>query len=171
MLNNSIITVSSPFRFKTLFTKPLKYVIQLFTADATEHVASYCDDLVMNISGKGFEKVPFDLWMKKYAVNGAKIHEYSPSIPFTSAEDIAMRKFNDQCSGSKYNPVYATYSFLDDIKQIRNNWYRPKGAICSQQRFDCLVAAGIFPPQEDKLTPAELKKKLLKSGWKKRRVN
>ena len=72
----AILFVSSPFRFKTLFTKPLKYVIQLFTADATEHAATYSKGLVMNMSGKGFEQIPFDEWIKHYAINGAKIHIY-----------------------------------------------------------------------------------------------
>ena len=63
MENNSILTVSSPFRFKTLFTKPLKYIIQIFTADATEHIATYSKGCVMNISGVGFRKMTFDDWM------------------------------------------------------------------------------------------------------------
>ncbi len=171
MIDNSILTVSSPFRFKTLFTKPLKYIIQIFTNDATEHAASYCEGLVMNMSGKGFEKISFDDWMKEYAVNGAKIHNYECSQKFEKWQKDKMKDFDNDCIGLEYDAIYAIYSDLDTLKEINRLDYKSKGAFCSQQCFDRLVHGEIFEDQINKVTPAELKKKLLKADWKKWRIN
>jgi hypothetical protein len=171
MQNNSVLTVSSPFRFKTLFTKPLKYVIQLFTADATEHAATYSKGLVMNMSGKGFEQIPFKNWMEEYAINGAKIHIYESPKEFEKWQENKMEWFDIGCLGLEYDAIYAAYSALDEIKQIRNLDYKSKGQFCSQQAFDRLVAAEYFVKGDDTVSPAELKKKLLKAGWKKWRIN
>lgn len=170
MQNNSILTVSSPFRFKTLFTKPLKYVIQIFTGDATEHAATYSKGLVMNMSGKGFERMPFEDWMKEYAVNGAKIHIYEAPKEFEKWQENKMEWFDFDCEELEYDAIYAMFSALDEIKQIRELNYKSKGLFCSQQSFDRLAAGEYFSKQNDKVSPAELKKKLLKSGWKKWRV-
>jgi len=174
MQDNSILTVSSPFRLKTLFTKPLKYVIQIFTRDETEHAAGYSYGLVLNTSGEGFRKIPFDKWMKHYAINDAEIREYYPPIPFTKEQEGKMMEFDNLCV-QNYGAIDAVITVLDDIKPIREFLiklnYKPKGILCSQQRFLALCYAGIFPYQDNTLSPAELKKKLLKAGWIKRRVN
>jgi hypothetical protein len=175
MQNNSILTVSSPFRFKTLFTKPLKYVIQIFTGDATEHIAGYSYGLVLNTSGEGFKRIIFDEWMKYYAINDAEIHEYYPPIPFTKEQENKMTEYDNFCTHFGYGAFDAAITVIDEIKPVRQLLkeidYKPKGILCSQQRFLALCYAGIFPSQDDTLSPAELKKKLLKAGWKKRRVN
>jgi hypothetical protein len=177
MQNNSILTVSSPFRFKTLFTKPLKYVIQIFTWDKSEHVAGYCKGIVSNTSGEGFKRIDFDKWMEQYAINDAIIHEYYPPTPFTKEQEDKMIEFDDLCikAGKDYGAVDAIITVLDEIKPIRELLiklgYKPRGILCSQQRFVALCYAGIFPYQDDTLSPAELKQKLLKAGWKVRRVN
>ena len=174
MQNNSILTVSSPFRFKTLFTKPLKYVIQIFTGDNTEHIAGYSYGFVLNTSGEGFKRIIFDEWMNHYAINDAEIHEYYPPIPFTKEQEDKMIEFDNLCVQS-YGAIDAAITVLDEIKPIRKLLiklgYKPKGIVCSQQRFLAFCYAGIFPHQDDTLSPAELKKKLLKAGWTKRRVN
>ena len=176
MQDNSILTVSSPFRFKTLFTKPLKYVIQIFTADATEHIATHSKGFVMNISGVNFRKMTFDDWMAEYAINGAKIHAYSPPENLIRGwQENKMEWFDNDCQGLQYDVIYSLTSCLDEIYWIRNILkkfgYKPKGKFCSQLSYDRLVAGEIFPEQDDKVSPAELKQTLLKAGWKVRRVN
>ncbi|MFT6151376.1 MAG: hypothetical protein ACJAY9_000765 [Flavobacteriales bacterium] len=171
MKNNSVLTVSSPFRFRTLFTKPLKYIIQIFTWDPTEHAAGYYAGHVMNMSGDGFEKFTIRKWMKNYAISDAKIHIYEPISPFTKAQISKIKKYNKSCISLKYDALDAAFSALDEIKQIRSLDYKSKGLFCSQQVFNGFVAAGIFPKQKDKVSPAELKQILIKSGlFTKRRI-
>jgi len=146
-------------------------VIQIFTGDATEHAATYSKGFVMNMSGKGFEKIPFDEWMKEYAINGAKIHIYEAPKEFEKWQDNKMEWFDAECVGLKYDAIFAMFSALDEIKQIRDLDYKSKGQFCSQQSFDRLVTAEYLADSIDKITPAELKRILLKASWKKRRIN
>jgi hypothetical protein len=175
MQDFSILTVSSPFSFKTLFTKPLKYVIQIFTGDASEHAAKYQKGFVMNVSAKGFEKIPFDKWMERYSVNGAKIHEYILPYRLTPHQEELINAFDNKCLDKNYDVPAAMLSVFDEIKFIRILIKRfrkkEKGIFCSQQAFSSLVAGGIFPPQQDLVSPSELKKMLIKKGWKKNKIS
>lgn len=172
MKNNSVLTVSSPFRFKTLFTKPLKYIIQIFTGDATEHAAGYSDGHVLDMSGKyNFKKFTIKQWLKYYGINDARIHIYEPKVPFTRSQVIKMNKYDKSCVGVKYDAFDAAFSALDEIKQIRNLDYKAKGLFCSQQKFNAYVAGLVFTKTKDKISPAELKQILMKSGlFTKRRI-
>lgn len=154
--------LSSPLRFKTLFTKPLKFIIQLFTGSSIEHAASYCKGQVLNMSGNGGEMISFDQWMKEYAVNDAKVHFIGKRF---STEKMANKllAYNQSCVGKKYDAIAAAYSAIDEIKQVRELDYQAKGTFCSQQAFDGFVEIGLFPKQQDMVSPAELKSKLIKS--------
>lgn len=159
----SILFVSSPFRFKTLFTKPLKYIIQIATGNSAEHAASYCDDYVLNVGGKGIELIKYEDWIKEFAINGAKIHciELINSPNNICVEDLS--KYNKSCIGKKYDTIGAIISPFDNIKLIRNLDHNSNSLICSEQALNGLVRIGLLDKQKDTPTPIELKKILLKS--------
>lgn len=157
--------VSSPLRLKTLFTKPLKFVIQLFTDSSIEHAASYCKGLVLNMSGKGGELMKFEDWIKEFAVNGAKIHCIEATINMPPNVVDKLYSYNQSCIGKKYDAIAAAYSAIDEIKQVRELDYQTRGTFCSQQCFDGFVEIGLFSPQKDMVSPAELKSKLIKSPY------
>ena len=88
------LTVSSPITIKGLFTKPLKFVIQIVTGAPEEHIAHCIDGTVVNVSGKGLEYIPFDEWMKHNSGLGQRIHCYE-LIDDATDEQIAIIKKRD----------------------------------------------------------------------------
>jgi len=159
----SVLFVSSPFRFKTLFTKPLKYIIQIATSSSVEHVASYCNDYVLNVGGEKIELIKYEDWIKKFATNGAKIHCIDI---INSPDDIwveNLSKYNKSCVGKKYDSTGAVISPFDKNQFIHNLDQNSDSIICSEQAMNGLVMIGLIEKPKDIPTPAELKKILIKS--------
>ena len=165
VLDGATLFVSSPFRLKTLFTKPLKYIIQLFTGSKLEHSASYCYGYVLNMGGEGGEMFNLERWIEHFAVNGAKIYCINPKPLFSDLEVSKLNHYNLSCVGQKYDALGAGFSALDEIKQIRDLDYESQKTFCSKQVFDGYVKIGKFLKQKDFLSPAELKKKLIRSPF------
>jgi hypothetical protein len=161
--DGSAIFCCSRITLRGFFTKILRYVIQLFTASAPEHTTFFVNNKVSEINGHGAVFIPYDEWYKSVDKE-TKLYVVEPLFEFSSKQIKAMDDFCQLAVGRKYGAGGAIYSFLDEIKLIRDLDYKSKKEFCSGLTFKCFVAGGIFSPQEDKLTPIELRKKLTKSG-------
>lgn len=158
--DGSALFVSSPFRLKTLFTKPLKYVIQLATNSNIEHAARYSKGKVLDVSVDGVMFVGLEEWIKDHSTNGAKIHYIEPKFELPIPILDALTKYDNDCVGIKYD-IFGAVSSVDEFRAIGSSASK---IFCSQQVFNGYVLAGIFPPQKDKVSPIELKKAMLNSS-------
>jgi len=161
------LTVASPVTLKGVFTKPLKFVIQIFTAAPEEHIAHCIDGIVCNVSGEGLEYMLFEEWMERYGVNGARIHALELINDATDEQIKAIKAQDKKDEGKKYDALAAAFSALDNVYDIKS-----EGIYCSHQCENGAVAAGILPSSKDQSSPAELKSRMLKSGkFTRRRIN
>ena len=161
------LTVASPLTLKSIFTKPLKFIIQIFTAAPEEHFAHCIDGIVCNVSGKGLEYIPFEEWMKHYVVNGARIHALELINDATDEQIEAIKAQDKKDEGKKYDALAAALSALDNVRNNEGN-----GIYCSHQCENGVVAAGILPSSKDQSSPSELRSRMLKSGkFTERRIN
>jgi hypothetical protein len=117
------LTVASPITFKGLFTKPLKFVIQIFTGAPEEHFAHCIDGTVCNVSGEGLKYIPLDEWMKRYNILGARIHCYELIEDATDEQILAIKTrdkldkdkpFGAVMAGLTADIAYNIYELLSD---------------------------------------------------------
>jgi hypothetical protein len=161
------LTVASPITLKGVFIKPLKFVIQIFTAAPEEHIAHCIDGVVCNVSGEGLRYIPFKDWMEHYKVNGARIHALELIDDATDEQIEAIKAQDRKDEGKKYDALAAAFSALDNVYDIKS-----EGIYCSHQCDNGVVAAGILPSSKDQSSPTELKSRMLKSGkFTRRRIN
>jgi len=182
------LTVASPITLKGVFTKPLKFVIQIFTAAPEEHIAHCIDGVVCNVSGKGLEYIPFEKWMERYEVNRARIHAIEPIEEPTQEQINAIIEVNKSDKGKPYGAFRAgvsanimefIYVLIDVVCRLfgfenKNDLNRDKTIFCSGNCAKGAVAAGYL--QSDfkwwRASPIDLRKVQLKSGkFTRRRID
>ena len=172
--DGSTIYSSTSLNFKSLFTKPLKFVIQLFTSSSMEHTLFYIDGRVLEINGnkKGAQFKPIKQWVDEYVTKHTKLHitELKEDLNLEQTE-LAIRYCESQI-GVKYSTVQASRSWLDNFFKGLNK-DKQLNQYCSGQTYNCYVALGILPKLDYALTPVELLDYQIISGkfnqW--RRIN
>jgi hypothetical protein len=172
------LTVASPVTLKGVFTKPLKFVIQIFTAAPEEHIAHCIDGVVCNVSGEGLEYIPFIGWMERYGVNRARIHAIEPIEEPTQEQIDAIMKVNKEDEGKPYGAIRAGLSanvmeFIYGLLNLSSK-NKDKTIFCSGNCAKGNVAAGYLSSDFKwwRASPVDLRKALLKTGkFTRRRIN
>jgi hypothetical protein len=172
------LTVASPVTLKGVFTKPLKFVIQIFTAAPEEHIAHCIDGVVCNVSGEGLRYIPFEKWMERYGVNGARIHAIEPIEEPTQEQINAIIEVNKSDKGKPYGAIAAGLSanvveFVYGLLNLSSK-NRDKTIFCSGNCAKGAVGAGYLLSDFKwwRASPIDLRKALLKTGkFTRRRIN
>lgn len=190
------LTVSSPITIKGLFTKPLKFVIQIFTGAPEEHITHSVDGTIPNVAGEGMVYMIFAKWMKRYDINGARIHCYELIDDATDEQILAIKTRDKLDEGKPYGAIDAAFtanileSIIAFVKRIIFFFDKPsekeikktlkaaeahanKSVVCSCQNAHGLYDAKILPDiQWWLMSPTDLVKAMKKSGkFTKRRIN
>jgi len=150
--NGSALFVSSRFKFKLLFTSPLKYAIHIFTNSRVEHVARYSDGLVLNVQAPVAVIMTYPEWKKKYKLS--KIYCIEPKEPFSLKDIRKLEKYDNNCEGMGYD-VFGAVSSIDELNFIEADKNK---LFCSSQVYTGYVKVGIFKQSKDKISPIEQKK-------------
>lgn len=154
----AIITCNSDFTLKTLFTKPLRYVIQLF-AGQPEHVfLSLGSGLFFEATGEGTHIIEASDWVKSHKTPEMLVAAYCLTYPL-DPED--QQKLFDICKGMvgrPYSAALAAYSAFDKIWPFSKLKIESKNReFCSSVCWECLESLGTLPKKEGfKINPKEL---------------
>ena len=153
--NGSTIYSSTSLNFKSFFTKPLKFVIQLFTSSSIEHTLFYINGKVLEINGEGTKFKPLQQWINEYVTPNTKIHVAELKNDLSEEEKQKAISFCESQIGVKYSALQASYSLLDNLFKGLNK-DKELNQYCSGQVYNCYIATGILPKLDHTLTPAEL---------------
>ena len=161
--DGSTIYANTKINFRSLFTKPLKFVIQFFTSSIFEHTLFCVDGKVLEINGDDTKFTSFDSWLEGNAEEYVKFSCKELIHNLSEDEKAHIISYCESQVGVKYSAYQASMSWLDDVfavfkKDSSFNRY------CSGQVFNCYVAMGIFPKENESLTPRELLSYQSKSG-------
>ncbi len=156
----SYIFCASKFSFKTLFTKPLRLVIQIFTGGREEHVAQIiAKNLIADSTGEGVRIRTIQDWLEHH-VSGYEMELYAYQFlkPLTKGQQKKLTDFWKRSVGEKYNALLASYSALDDLPFFRKIKVKnAEGSFCSMkcaQSLEIIIGKEFLP--EKKINTKEL---------------
>ena len=165
-----ILAFDSVFTWKHLFTKPVKWIIKLFTGSDYNHVAyaySYADrkQFINQAIGSGYESINYMNCFKK---RHSKIFAYEITVPINFE---LLHKDTIPKIGLPYGAEEAAYSVIDRIP-ILNYIYRKifkvsqndKDLFCSQDVIFELQRQGYlgYIKDSNNINPEECIKLILK---------
>jgi hypothetical protein len=163
--NLAVIFCYAKFDWKILFTKPLRYIIQLFTGKYC-HCAIYLNDYISDATGKGVKKAINYEWFSNYQDNNKniKIEIFYLLKPLSPDQIESVNTFINKNIGIKYSVLEAVISPIDNKYFHYND---PKKTFCTEFARDCLVNARILAAKKHNIKTdlnefyRELKKKKL----------
>lgn len=163
--NGTIIGFSSRYNTKHLITKPIHYLIQIFTGSSLYHVGIMCDSLLYEATAKtGVRKVPLAVKLDEID-DCVDVIIFKPTNKFTPSQLIDFRIDLDNQVGKQYSTKEAFFSILTValFLGLRKSNPKNKETFCSKlvfrayQNIYLATLAGILPRT---LNPEECKKTL-----------
>lgn len=161
--DGATIYVSTKINPLSLFTKPLKFLIQLVTTSKFEHVLIYIDGKVSEITGEGGEFESFQSWLKDHSGKYTKFYYKNLTTNLNEDEKTWGINYCKLQVGLKYSAYQASMSWLDDVFSA----FKKDSSFaryCVGQSFNFYVAIGRLPHENESLTPAEFLDYQSKSG-------
>lgn len=162
--NGALILVHAGLSIKNLFTKPLQYVIQLFTGRYC-HVAIGFMNNIVDSTGDGVQMMTRKDWLKKHKSKAHKIEVFNLKRKLTTDEIATLHRFIDKQLGKPYSPFEALISPFDNsiIKYNSENWF------CSELYSACLQEINLLPKLKTKDDPNELHRRMYRRDLIERR--
>jgi hypothetical protein len=163
--NGSMVGFESKYSFKHLKTKPLHYLIQLFTGSRLHHVGIMCDGFIYE--AKNPEVSASSLQYKTQEISKhVKLHVFEPQKKFTKIQTDKLRKDLNKQLGKEYSTTEAAFSIITAIlcQKKPNN----EKMFCSKLVF--YAYRNLFPRKLENylprtMSPEEVKKVLQKEGF------
>lgn len=160
----SYVFCASNFELKTLFTKPLRYVIQAFTGGKEEHVAQIVGQgLIADSTGDGVRVKTIDEWLKDHVIGyDMNLYAYEPLQALTEGQKKKLLQFWRASEGQDYNALLAAFSVLDKLPFFRRiKIKKARGIFCSAKCAEALLKIGFKVPEFEnqgfkKINPKEL---------------
>lgn len=157
--NGALITFHTKFSLKMLFTKPLRFVIQLFTASKYEHLAIYNAGKISHIVGVGVQTLKIKDFIKQHIPKDRIAIAHNLIKPLTLKQAIKLSIFFKKNKDLKYSALEAAES----RKALSWIGYDSKNASqCTQYVADAYVCLGILDERKGFYYPNELLKKMVK---------
>lgn len=163
--NATIIGFSSRYNTKHLITKPLHYLIQIFTGSRLHHMGIMCDGFLYEAMAKtGVRKIPLTVKLDEID-DCVDVIIFKPTNRLTSSGLKEFRIDLDNQVGKKYSTKEAFLSILTAVLclGLRNSKPKTKEQFCSKLAFYAYqnihpeILRGILPRT---LNPEECKKVL-----------
>ncbi len=124
--SGAILAYHQSFQWKALFTKPLRFVIQLFTGEYS-HVGIYIGGEIYEMIGAGFKVSSISSWIKEHEKSRLKCYFYNLRNPLNLPEQLKAISFIEKFKIVKYGAGAAALSPIDNSALKINS----KNTFCS----------------------------------------
>jgi len=147
--NATRVGFSSRYNLKHLITKPLHYLIQMFTGSKLHHEGIMCDGMLYEAGNKGVRKIPFEQKLKEID-DCIDVIIFKPTKLLTLNQLIAFRIDLESQLGKQYSATEAFFSILTGILFLTKSEPKNKKQFCSKLVFRAYqkihsVLKGILP--------------------------